>query len=106
MRKRCRGRGLTHVLGRRTASAGIGDLTGSLTADDRESLLSELTELEAQQARVAQKKSRLILDQARARLEAAGVAGVQAKLRHGDLLETVQELEAASDLIVIGKRGE
>ncbi|MQP68576.1 universal stress protein [Niveispirillum sp. SYP-B3756] len=95
-----------HVLGRRTASAGIGDLTGSLTTDDRESLLSELTELEAQQARVAQKKGRLILEQVRARLEAAGIAGVQAKLRQGDLLETVQELEAASDLIVIGKRGE
>lgn len=97
---------LLHVLGRRAASAGIGDLTGSLDADDRESLLAELTAMEAQQARVAQKKGRLILDQARARLEAAGVSGVQVKLRHGDLLETVQELEAGSDLILVGKRGE
>src|SRR3546814_1055960 len=48
----------------------------------------------------------MLLDDARLRLEAAGVTDVTARLRHGDLLEAVQEVEASGDLVVIGKRGE
>ncbi len=48
----------------------------------------------------------LILEEAKAQLTQAGVANVATKLRHGDLLETVQEFEPEADLILIGKRGE
>ena len=56
--------------------------------------------------RLAQRRGRLILDEAKARLQAPGWRRSPTKLRNGDLVETVQEFEAEADLIVIGKRGE
>ena len=47
-----------------------------------------------------------MLDEAKARLNEAGVANVETKLRNGDLIDTVLEFEANADIIVIGKRGE
>jgi nucleotide-binding universal stress UspA family protein len=39
-------------------------------------------------------------------LLSAGVAVVKPRLRHGDLLDVVAELEPEADMLVIGKRGE
>ena len=97
---------LLHVLGRRdTASAPV-NLSGNLDANTRDSLLEELASLDEQKAKLALKRGRLILEDARARLAEDGVEEVSARLRHGDIVETVQEFEAGTDLIVIGKRGE
>jgi len=95
-----------HVLGRRDMHGDGGDLSGALDADARDTLLAELSALDEQKAKLAQKRGRLILDQAKKRLEDAGVASVTTKLRIGDLVETVQDQETGADLIVIGKRGE
>ncbi|MGD9712220.1 MAG: universal stress protein [Thermomicrobiales bacterium] len=95
-----------HVLGRRDMHGDGGDLSGALDVDARDTLLAELSALDAQKAKLAQKRGRLILDQAKKRLEDAGVVSVTTKLRIGDLVETVQEQETGADLIVIGKRGE
>ncbi|MXQ14863.1 universal stress protein [Microvirga makkahensis] len=95
-----------HVLGRReTASTPI-DLSGNLDADERDELLRELASLDEQKAKLALRRGRVLLDDAKARLEAAGVQKVSTKLRHGDLVETVVEFEADADLVVMGKRGE
>lgn len=95
-----------HVLGRRDMHGEGGDLSGALDADARDTLLAELSALDEQKAKLAQRRGRLILDQAKKRLEDAGVTSVTTKLRIGDLVETVQEQETGADLIVIGKRGE
>lgn len=95
-----------HVLGRRESSGHDGDLTGALDPDARDLLLAELSSLDEERARLAQKKGRLILEQAKRRLEEGGVTDVSTKLRIGDLVETAQEFEESADLIVIGKRGE
>lgn len=95
-----------HVLGRREVSSGPVDLSGNLLIDERDTLLLELANLDEQKAKLAHKRGRLILDQAIARLKAAGVTEISSKLRNGDLIETVREFEAGADLIVIGKRGE
>ena len=95
-----------HVLGRRDVSSAPVDLSGNLDADARDTLLGELASLDAQRAKLAQKRGRMILDQAKARLAEAGVGQVSTKLRNGDLIETVHEFEAGADLVVIGKRGE
>lgn len=95
-----------HVLGRRDMHEAGGDLSGALDVDARDTLLAELSALDEQKAKLAQKRGRLILDQAKKRLEDAGVGNVTTRLRIGDLVETVQEQEAGADLIVIGKRGE
>lgn len=97
---------LLHVLGRRDVSTAAPDLSGSIAADAQQHLLAELAALDADRARLAQKRGRLLLDAARERLGKAGVADVTLSLRHGDLLEAIAEREADAALIVIGKRGE
>ncbi|WP_011580124.1 MULTISPECIES: universal stress protein [Chelativorans] len=93
-----------HVLGRRVLSSF--DLSGNLEADERGVLLQELADLDAQHGKIAQQKGRAILDAAKTLLQSAGVADVSTKLRNGDLLEMLADLEADAEMIVIGKRGE
>lgn len=95
---------LLHVLGRREAPTG--DLSGALRLGARTALLAELAELDAQRAKLAQTKGRAILKDAKAILEADGIAPVNQRLRQGDLLEAVAVLEPEIRAIVIGKRGE
>ncbi len=97
---------LLHVLGRRDVSSAPVDLSGNLDIDARDVLLAELVSLDAQKAKLAQKRGRVILEEAKSRLLEAEVSEVTARLRNGDLVETVRELEEDADLIVIGKRGE
>ncbi|MBU2089992.1 MAG: universal stress protein [Alphaproteobacteria bacterium] len=97
---------ILHVLGRRTVSSMPADFSGSLNIEARDTLLTELAGLDEQQAKLAQKRGRMILEEAKARLLQAGITEVTTKLRNGDLLETVQEFEPQADLILIGKRGE
>ncbi len=95
-----------HVLGRRDMSGDGGDLTGALDVNARDSLLAELSALDEQKAKLAQKRGRLILERASQRLRDQGVMDVSPKLRIADLVETVQEFEPSADLVVVGKRGE
>lgn len=97
---------LLHVLGRRDVPGAPADFSGSLSVDSRDTLLAELADLDEQRSKLAQKRGRMLLDDAKLRLEAAGVADVTTRLRNGDLLEAVHEVEASGDLLIIGKRGE
>lgn len=96
---------LIHVLGRREAPA-TQDRSGAIALGARTALLTQLAELDAQRARLVSQRGRAILDDARAILEAAGAVGVTTRLRHGDIVEAVAEVEAEASLILIGKRGE
>jgi len=97
---------LIHALGRREGSGEPANLSGSIGLGARTALLEELAELDGQQAKLAQKRGWIILDEAKARLTEAGVAEVSTKLRNGDVVEAVEECEAGADWVVIGKRGE
>jgi nucleotide-binding universal stress UspA family protein len=97
---------LLHVLGRREISSAPSNLSGNITLGARTALLEELSSLDEQRAKLAQKYGRAILDDAKARIEAAGVGDVTAKLRIGDIVETVAEFEADAEMVVVGKRGE
>jgi nucleotide-binding universal stress UspA family protein len=96
---------IVHVLGRHDLSSHPEDFSGNIGIGARTALLEELAELDAQQARLSQKRGRAILDDARDSVVASGVAEVTTKLRLGEIVETVQDLEAEADMIVIGKRG-
>ncbi|MBB3811508.1 universal stress protein [Ochrobactrum sp. WV_118_8] len=97
---------ILHVIGRRDLSTEPVNLSGNIGLGARTALLEELADLDAKKAKVAQKRGRLLLEDAKARLHAAGIQNVETKLRNGDLVETVLEFEADTDIIVIGKRGE
>lgn len=97
---------LLHVIGRRQTGPAKTNLSGNITLGARTALLKELSELDAQRAQLSQKIGRSILDDATRHIESKGVEHVTARLRIGDLVETVAEQEAEADLVMIGKRGE
>lgn len=95
-----------HVIGRRDVGSTPANLSGSLEIGAHQKLLQELAEHDIQRAKLAQQRGRLIVDAGVARLLAAGVAEAHARLRTGDIVAAVHELEADADLVVVGKRGE
>lgn len=96
---------LIHVLGRREAPEQT-DLSGAIRLGARSALLAELADLDAQRARLAAQRGRAILEDAQAILARDGITDVTTRLRHGDIVETIAEIEAQARVIVIGKRGE
>ncbi|MBV0890335.1 universal stress protein [Paracoccus sp. Z118] len=82
------------------------DLSGEIGLGARSTLLSQLATLDEQRAGLAMVQGRALLDDATARLEAAGVSRVTSQLRQGDLLESVAAQEHGGGLLVLGKRGE
>jgi nucleotide-binding universal stress UspA family protein len=96
---------LIHVLGRREVPP-THDHSGAIALGARTALLEELAELDAQRAKLISHRGRAILEDARAILDKAGVTDVTTRLRHGDIVEAVAEVEGEARVIVIGKRGE
>ncbi len=94
-----------HVIGRRDETTDPRNLSGNIGFGARTALLNELADLDAQTAKLARKRGQAIVEDASARIEAEGVE-VTARLRLGDLVETLREAEAEADLVIIGKRGE
>lgn len=94
-----------HVMGRREGAA-TADLSGALRLGARSALLEELAALDEQRAKLAKAKGHAILEDAKAILEKDGVPSVNLRLRKGDLLEAIVELEDEIRAITIGKRGE
>lgn len=97
---------LMHVLGRRGVSSEPTDLSGNLKLGARTALLTELAELDEQKNKLELKRGRVLLEEAKSGLQEAGISAISTKLRHGDLIEAIEEFEGDADLIVIGKRGE
>lgn len=96
---------LIHVLGRREA-ADTHDHSGAIKLGARTALLEELAELDAQRAKLISHRGRAILEDARAILDKDGVAEITTRLRHGDIVEAVAEVEGDARVIIVGKRGE
>lgn len=82
------------------------DLSGQIRLGARSRLLSELSELDAERARLAREQGRAILDDAAALIAQSGAARVTQALRQGDLTEAMRDVEAQARLFVLGKRGE
>lgn len=95
-----------HVLDPHRERAHQSDLSGAIGFDASSELTEELVKLEESQARVARLKGDAILADARRQFAEAGIATVETVQRHGSLVETLEELEPAAELVVIGKRGE
>lgn len=94
-----------HVMGRRSGPDKQ-DLSGAIRLGARSRLLEQLSDLDAERAKLAQEHGRAILDDARAIIAGDGGIEVETRLRQGDLVDTITAKEDTGDMIVIGKRGE
>ncbi|MEX1220701.1 MAG: universal stress protein [Idiomarina sp.] len=80
--------------------------SGNIGLGTREQLLEELAELDAQRAKIALKEGHLMLESAETRARQDGIKNVQLRQRHGDLAETLHDMEADIRLVVLGLHGE
>ena len=82
------------------------DLSGNLGLDGREHLLEELTELDEQRGKLALEHGKHMLEEAEKRAREDGAVDISRQQRHGSLVETLQEFEAQTRTVVIGRLGE
>ena len=93
---------LLHVL-ERTDRPLVTDFSGAIGLGAQEALLGELSTLDAQRGKLAQEAGQRLMADARARAAAAGVQQLDIRLRHGELLDTVLEMEPDARLFVLGE---
>lgn len=94
-----------HILDKRQYPTAA-NLSGNIGLGSREHLLDELATLDEQRGKLALEQGRIILAAAKEWAMAEGADAPESKQRHGDLLESLQELESEMRLLVIGLQGE
>ncbi len=92
-----------HVLERQPEVAAVTDFSGAIGVDAQESLLKELSDQDQQHSVVMRQAGRELLGHARSRAALAGARQLDARLRHGDFIETAIELQGEADLFVLGE---
>lgn len=97
---------LMHTLDRHPEHAPTANLSGSIGLGANEELLQELAALDEKRSKLALERGRALLDEATRQARAQGVEPVHPRLRHGDLVDALAEIDTAFDLLVMGKRGE
>ena len=96
---------LLHVLDKTEYPART-DLSGNIGLGARETLLTELAELDEKRGRVALEQGRLMLDEAKQRAIDDGVTNPIVHQRHGGLLDSLIAIEEDTRLLVLGKHDE
>lgn len=92
-----------HVLERHPERSSTKDFSGAIGLGAQEAILQDLSESDAQQSKTAVEAGRQLLASARERAANAGVTQLDGRLRHGEFVATVQELEAGALLLVLGE---
>lgn len=92
-----------NVLERHPERADLVDYSGAIGLGAQDLLLTQLSELDEQRSKLAQQAGRRLLDQACERAAAAGLTLLDTRLRHGELVDTVLELEPDARLFVLGE---
>ncbi|RUO52359.1 universal stress protein [Pseudidiomarina homiensis] len=82
------------------------DVTGNIGLGTREGLLEQLAELDEQRAKLALKHGHMVLEQAAQKIQTLGVENVHQRQRHGELAETLLDMESDVRLAVMGLHGE
>ncbi len=95
---------LLHVL-EKNEFEGQADLSGNIGLGSREHLLKELAELDHQRSRLAHEQGRMLLKSGKDYLAGLGMTAVETLQRHGQLVETTQELSSGMRMLIIGKQG-
>lgn len=92
-----------HVLERHAERATFSDYSGAIGLGAQDSLLQQLSEVDQERGKLAQEAGRRLLIAARERAAAAGVTRLDGRLRHGELVDTVLEMEPDARLFVLGE---
>ncbi|ABB23806.1 universal stress protein [Pelodictyon luteolum] len=96
---------LLHVLEKPDKPAG-GDLSGSIGFGAREHLLLELVALEEKKSRLLLEQGKAMLQAARERVEASGREPVTSRQLHGPLVDILEDLAGETRLCIMGREGE
>lgn len=81
------------------------NLSGSLGLSAQENLMEELAELGQKRSRLEMEKGKLMLQAAVQRTAEKGLTDVETRQRHGELIDTLIDLEPETRILVLGKRG-
>lgn len=92
-----------HVLERHPEKAEGKDYSGTIGVDSQESLLQALSDADQKRSTLAREAGRKLLAAARERAALAGATRLDARLRHGEFVETVLEMAADARLFVLGE---
>jgi len=82
------------------------DLAGNIGLGSREHIRERLAELDHQRSKLALEEGKVMLEEARERVVADGVEDVETLQRHGHLVDTLQDLENDTRVLVMGRQGE
>lgn len=94
-----------HVLDHQQYPAPV-DFSGNIGLGARENLLEALAELDEARGKLGREHGQQLLDQAKQRARDAGIEQPHCCQRHGDLTDTVKELEDKTRLLIMGRQGE
>lgn len=92
-----------HVLERHPDGPSTSDFSGAIGLGAQENILQDLSASDARNSKAAQLAGRRLLTHARERAAAAGVAHLDGRMRHGEFVATVQEMEQDARLFVMGE---
>ncbi|MCL5255400.1 MAG: universal stress protein [Gammaproteobacteria bacterium] len=80
------------------------DFSGQIGMDERQRLLAEITDLEERRAKLARQQGQMFLDAAKKHLGDFQPEPLL-RQRHGDLVDTLVDLEPETRLLVVGRQG-
>lgn len=92
-----------HVLKRDSDRTVVSDYSGAIGLGAQESLLQELSELDEKRSKLITQRGHRLLADARERAKLAGVARLDVRLRHGELVDSLLDTEPDARLFVLGE---
>jgi nucleotide-binding universal stress UspA family protein len=95
-----------HMLDPEWQDPPILDFSSNIGIEPQAALLDELIRLEEAKSRVARLKATAIVQDARGRLNKAGIKKISVEQRPGTLVEGIHDLSERTRIVVLGKRGE
>ncbi len=96
---------LLHMIDHHHETAAVSDLSGAIGLDSQEHLLAALTSIEQQRSKLLLLQGKQLLQAARERVIQSGISDPEVNQRHGNLVESLIELEESIRVLVIGLRG-
>ncbi|NOU41584.1 MAG: universal stress protein [Methylotenera sp.] len=94
-----------HVLDKAEYPTTPKNLSGNIGLGSHEALLNELTALDEKRGKIALEHGHLLLEEAKKRAQAFGITDPICRQRHGDLVDTLIDMENDIRLLVMGKQG-